>query len=646
MYLLGAAQMHNYLQVRDSLKLLYQSEKNQDKKFDLICQLSGYLINRNNIEALSYAEEAVALAINNNNQYQMADAYEIKGSIYTSMGEIEKSLKLQFMALDVYENVKDQKKISNISNSIANAYLDKKDYDKAMDFYMKSNLVANSISDSNLIAVSLIGIGSVNSFQGDVQKALENTIKSAEIFKSIGRKDAEAVAYINAASFAYELGDKEKAIQLMSNGKHIAVELNNNYYNGEIHHLEAEWLAEEGNYIDAIKKTEEAITYLKKINSLSTVMRSYKDLSFYYEKAGDTENAYINLLEYLTLKDSSVKLNDARVIEEMNSKYNAVNQEKKIALLEKQTEMDEMKRRKNNEILYLSFGIIAVLLIFVIFIYRALSHKKQSNTLLEQQNAIIEIKNKEITDSLKYAQRIQNAIIPTEESIRKSFENAFVFYRPKDIVAGDFYWMEQVEDTILLAVADCTGHGVPGAMVSVVCHNALNRSVKEFGLLQPAEILNKTRELVIETFSQNNQHVKDGMDISLVAIKKQKNESYQMEWAGANNPLYIIRKETGLLEIFNGDKQPVGYYEKLSSFTNNTMELLSGDSIYLFSDGYMDQFGGVKGKKYKYAQFKSFIANHFKEKMKKQGLLLETEFNKWKGDFEQLDDVCVIGVSL
>ena len=194
------------------------------------------------------------------------------------------------------------------------------------------------------------------------------------------------------------------------------------------------------------------------------------------------------------------------------------------------------------------------------------------------------MKNKEITDSITYAKRIQEAILPSSSLVENLLDDAFILYKPKDIVAGDFYWLEEKGDVVLLASADCTGHGVPGAMVSVVCNNALNRTVREFNLFEPGLILNKVRDIVIETFNQSGEDVKDGMDIALISYNKKTNE---LQYSGANNSLFLVTN--GELKILPADKQPIGKYALTKDFTNHVVKLKKGDTFYIFTDGYVDQ---------------------------------------------------------
>ncbi len=282
---------------------------------------------------------------------------------------------------------------------------------------------------------------------------------------------------------------------------------------------------------------------------------------------------------------------------------------------------------------------------------------------IRKANEQLEEKNKEIIDSINYAKRIQEAILPPLNTFSKTLPNSFITYLPKDIVAGDFYWMEQVENPenpndqiILFAAADCTGHGVPGAMVSVVCSNALNRAVREYGLVKPNLILDKVAKLVEETFAKSDLEVKDGMDISLCAYHP---DQKLLEWSGANNPLYIVTPEKAQIDVdremvdethlpnlfeIKADKQPIGMFSNRTPYTLHQIPLNEGDIFYSFTDGFADQFGGEKGKKYKTKKMKEFFRSIYDQPIAEQGNMIKKEFNDWRGRLEQIDDVCVIGV--
>lgn len=255
-----------------------------------------------------------------------------------------------------------------------------------------------------------------------------------------------------------------------------------------------------------------------------------------------------------------------------------------------------------------------------------------------QKSKELEEKNKNITDSIRYAKRIQNAMLPTQES----FTETFILFKPKDIVSGDFYWLARTEHKQLIAAVDCTGHGVPGAFMSIIGHNSLNKIVKEYHMDEPAAILEKlNRELILTLHQQNeDEEVKDGMDIALISIDIKTRE---LQFAGAYNPLYHFRN--GELTEIKGDRTAIGRtsLSRPHSFTNHSLMLEKGDVVYIFSDGYADQFGGPQGKKFKYSALKNLLREIKDKPMEEQKFILDETLEKWRGNLEQVDDVLIIG---
>ncbi len=261
--------------------------------------------------------------------------------------------------------------------------------------------------------------------------------------------------------------------------------------------------------------------------------------------------------------------------------------------------------------------------------------------VVEQKN-IIEAKNKDITDSIRYAKRIQETILPRDAYIREHMADSFILYKPKDIVSGDFYWVNQKFDKLFFSAIDCTGHGVPGALVSIVAHANLQRSVLLFNCTTPSEILEQLNIGVQESFSKDDEeNMKDGMDIALCALDRANNK---LEFAGANNPMYLVRK--GVLTEIKGNKQPIGHYIVNEKFVNHVIDVEKGDMVYLFSDGYADQFGGEKNKKFGYKRLKELLAFIHNLSMSEQKEILNTTIEKWRSEEDQLDDICVIGVRI
>lgn len=347
------------------------------------------------------------------------------------------------------------------------------------------------------------------------------------------------------------------------------------------------------------------------------------------------------------------------------AELNMLQSEKETNRIRALNALKEEKLRQNRWLLIGASFVIGVILLLVLLLFKRNKERAKANKLLSNQKLEIEMqhellveKNHEILDSIIYAKRIQTAILPPNALIQECLPSCFILYKPKDIVAGDFYWLEAIGDVIYFAAADCTGHGVPGAMVSVICNNGLNRSVREFGLTVPSKILNKTRELILQEFGKSEEDVKDGMDISMCALNI---KTYELQWAGAYNPLWIVSRrplETSsiilsqigthnarLFEV-KADNQPIGKYSRQADFTGHTLQLEKGDTIYIFSDGFADQFGGENGKKYKSGNFKKTLLDMADQPIDKQRELLDQEFENWRGELEQIDDVCVIGVRI
>jgi len=306
----------------------------------------------------------------------------------------------------------------------------------------------------------------------------------------------------------------------------------------------------------------------------------------------------------------------------------------------------------NGGLLTLSVAIFSILLIRMR--YQLTKRELIARYALEASSNELRKKNKNIVDSINYAKRIQNAVIPSTETFNRTLPDSFVFYQPKDIVSGDFYWVKELRTTpaepllgeklVVFCVADCTGHGVPGAFMSLIGLKILNQSVSQRTINSPADALDYLSNEIYNTVNQqdnNSSIIRDGMDLALCAINYEKLE---LTFSGAKNPVYIIRDQQ-LIEL-KGDKKPIGSYPSNTSFTNHHYQLQKNDMIYIFSDGYVDQFGGPQGRKFMYKPFKKLLSSIAPLPIKDQQNTIQSRFYEWKGNIEQLDDVCVIGVRI
>jgi serine phosphatase RsbU (regulator of sigma subunit) len=395
------------------------------------------------------------------------------------------------------------------------------------------------------------------------------------------------------------------------------------------------------------KRKELELNLLEKEKSLSALVLKAKEAELIKNKAlaNEKKKEIENLNQQKIINELNIKNKESELIQK---NIEADNRQKQIQGLEHEQILSEENLKQQKSIRNLTLIGSGLLAIFLVFVFFSLSKTRKANKLIalqqsetEKQKHLVEEKQKEIIESISYAKRLQEAILPPQAFVNAHLKNNFIYYQPKDIVAGDFYWAEKVEDKFFIAAADSTGHGVPGAMVSVVCSNALNRTIKEFKLTETGKILDKTRELVIETFEKSASEVKDGMDISILCIDSKNKNIY---WSGANNPLWYIQ-DNELKEI-KADKQPIGKSDYPKPFTTHEIEYKANTTFYLFTDGFADQFGGHKGKKFKHKQFSDLLVKNNNLSQSQQAEIINKAFSDWKGDLEQVDDVCVIGIKI
>lgn len=412
-------------------------------------------------------------------------------------------------------------------------------------------------------------------------------------------------------------------------------------------------ITEDTIYFKINRILNETVRYNKLNSPMYTLVFDQEKKGFYY---GVRSDSFIDLNnEYLQTPETLIKQLEYGGIIPLHESENGIwlsafypiknKNGEVVALLEADIEFSEFKKRVNYH--YLSEAAIVLFIIIIFFIFFILYTRKilrveaHRNRLLETQKKTIELKNKDIMDSIHYALKIQNAMLPSESLFKKTFKENFIFYQPKDVVAGDFYWMECIDDDIFVAVADCTGHGVPGAILSIICSNALKQVVCETKIKAPGEILDAVRDLVISFLTKGEHEMNDGMDISLCKVNYKKSE---LDYAGAYNPIYIVRD--GKMIISKPCKQPVGKFINQKKFKCSNFKIEKKDTIYLFTDGYADQFGGPNKKKFKYRQFKNLLLLNSQKPMIEQRKVFIKTFNDWRGNEEQIDDVCIVGIKL
>ena len=628
-----------------------------------------------------------------------ADGFNMIGYALREMVRMEESYVYFQKALDLRLELKEYDKASNTLNLIGTAYHRTGDLEKSLDYYMQAIEQAEINGNPQCLSSPISNIGSLYSDMGDNEKALEYDLRALAIARGSDDFGGMALAYNKLGTFYQETGHLDTAKLFYKEAMKLYEETRDNSGAAHVYNNMAIIYFMEGNteeslihfsmamkmrlasgdminysqslmnmgiyyqmleeYDSAIYYTDSSIVMAIAHHGLLEQKDSYLVLSECYESKGDFKRSLSAYKSFVLIKDSVMDENGLKNIQEMETKYQTKEQQKELELKDlkiKQEAEEKQYAQSKNNFQFLIIGIAgAGMFVVLILIGRGYFTKRKSNIKLadindelESQKSIIEEKNKDITDSILYAQKIQEAMLHSQTDVSNVFPDSFIIYKPKDIVAGDFYWWVNEGNRFYLAAADCTGHGVPGAMISVACANILNKSLKELGLSKPSDILDKTTELVIEAFSvsENEQtYIKDGMDIALCAIEKGDKDNVTIEFSGANNPLWIFRKN-GEFEEIRGDRQPIGYFENQKPFTNSSITLEKGDTIYMFSDGYMDQFGGAKNKKYKASNLKKKLSSIQSSSLEVQKEILEKEFEEWKGDFAQTDDVCLIGLRI
>lgn len=540
-------------------------------------------------------------------------------NIYFKTKNFKSAIEYYTQSLELRIRLNDRYGIADSYSNLATTYENMQNYDLAMSFYGQAEKTYTELGDKMSLGSCYNNIGYLYTSTKDYKKAMEYFTSAIKIREEIKDKAGLAMTYINTGKLYYKTGELNKAMEYLVKGLEIAEETNGQIVT-EAHLYLSELYEKKGNLrlsLDHMKKQMELENKIFNEDSMSKILQT--DMKFDYEKKILTD---------------SLKRENAKYLDNLKEQQENLKKEEKF------------KRQQ----IYIYSGIGGILLLFFIAVVLLRSNRMKVRTNLvireqkrevENQKIIVENKNKEITDSINYARRIQKAIIPSDDKLVELFNNIFVLYRPKDIVAGDFYWVEKKNGRTFIAAVDCTGHGVPGAMVSVVGFNGLNYAVNELNLTSPSDILEALNQFVEKTFGKGKEDINDGMDIAICSIDFSMNI---IEFAGANNPAWFINNKT--LQNIPCNKQPVGKFRDRTPFNSRSFSFSPGDYIYLFTDGLADQFGGPYGKKFKYSRLRELIMKINDLPLSEQGQILENEFLKWKGHLEQVDDILIIGMKL
>ncbi|MBD3638560.1 MAG: tetratricopeptide repeat protein [Crocinitomicaceae bacterium] len=622
----------------DSLRRVVTITNNPEIKAEALFELGNYYFENSNDTALYYFEQAYDFSLKTGNVELQSDITYQLGATYLYIDPV-KSAQYTLQSVAYADETKDPERIAASRNALGNLYRSRGEMDKAMQEYKFALKVAETARDSLHIARCYNNIGIVHMMQAEYDTGLDYWLKSLNIKMQMGEEKSAAVTMANIALYYKDIGRYFEAKEMLD--KSLQINLANKDFTSVAfcYVIIGDMYWRMDNPYKAVPNYKKSLAYSDSADARYDKEEAFLGLSRVLDSLGKYNEALYYQREYTYLVMDRLSEANNRITRELTTKFETDKKEKQNQLLKSKNDAKDAKialKEANNRYLIIGLILAGLILILIVFV---LTRVRAAKKEIESQKNLVEEKNQEITDSITYAQRLQNAILPTEAAITSNFQESFVLYLPKDIVAGDFYWMESAGDKVLFAVADCTGHGVPGAMVSVVCNNALDRAVNEFGLSQPGEILNKVTDLVIETFERSTEEVKDGMDIGLCSFDFKSNT---VEFAGANNGLYHV--SDGELHEIKATKQPVGKYSNRFPFENHVITFKKGDIFYLFTDGFADQFGGDKGKKMKYKPFKKMILANSTRGMRAQKTALLHNFERWKADYDQIDDVCVVGI--
>lgn len=632
----------NYAYAKEALAI---SEKLQWKKgiSDSYHSMGIYYYTLSDYQkTVNYWLRALKLREEIGNKFLIATSVGNIGLIYQKLNNYPKALEYFTRALKTDEEIGNKEGISRHLCNLGVLYSEQKKFARSTEFYLKAFELAEQSGYENNSCVILNNIGLNYSDEGNYVKALEYFTKALKRCETVENKSAIAAAYGNIGIAYEQQKNYIKALNYYQKALEINTEMNR--INGRILQY-----GNIGSLYTTMGKFKDAEIYLQKSLELADSIDSKDDkkiasfnLSRLFDTIGNPKKAFEYYKIFVAVRDQMYNEEREEKLMQLEATYEF---NKKTALMEAEQEKEravaESERKKQQSILWMVAG---GLLLMGFFTYNTLRKNKtitHQKLIVEKKNEIIEEKQREITESINYAKGIQQAILPPVSILNELFKQSFVIYKPKDIIAGDFYWIEKINGHLYIAAADSTGHGVPGAMVSVVCSNALNRSIKEFKLTDTGSILDKARELVLETFEKSSSDVKDGMDISLLCINTQ---DKKIMWSGANNPLWYIQGNE--LKEIKPDKQPIGKTDNPKPFATHVIDYKEDTTFYLFTDGFADQFGGPNGKKFKYKQFSELLLNTSQTALSEQEEKINSAFNKWKGELEQVDDVCIIGIKI
>lgn len=589
--------------------------------------------------AFFFSEAAVRVADSSGSQSLIFVAYKHLGNLYMTIGDYPRALEVNLIALKAAQEIKDDNGIGAMYNNIGLVYGLMGDEAAALPNYYKaiSHVIrgGNREFEANIYlntGVSHYNIKALDSSRFYLEKA-------SALYVDLKNESGQASVANNIGLTYLDYGDPLKAVPYFQKAYDIHLELGESDQMAVAgNNLGDAWF-KSGEYTKAQSSYHTAFSYALELGAYDLMFDATSGLSKTKAALQQFDSAYHYSTLAMLYKDTALTSENRQRFADLRAGYDRDSKEKELEIQKLLASQANQEKATLRIILVLSalFGLIIIYIL--VNRYRI---KQRANQLLTEKNAVIGEKNKNITDSITYARLIQNGLLPDVSELLERFPQHFIVYHPKDIVSGDFYWTASTEKYYYFVTADCTGHGVPGGFMSVLGASLLNEVILDMDVSEPADILDLLRVKVMRALRQTGSvsDNKDGMDLVLLRFTKDMNE---LTYAGAYNPVWIVRN--GILQQYNTDKQPVGFHPGESQqFKQHTISLIANDVIYTFTDGYADQFGGPKGKKFKYKQLETLLTAIAGLPLNEQQSVVEETFRKWKGDVEQIDDVLVVGI--
>jgi serine phosphatase RsbU (regulator of sigma subunit) len=635
----------------DSLKLCLKKTQTDSVFFSVNEQLFWlYSYSNQTTPMFSCADTASRLAEKSHKPLWEAKANHMLGAYYKATEDFPKALAYILKALEGYEQAGDKKGLAGAM--VYAGYMEelKKDYRKALAYHLRALQIKTEIGED--LRICYLRAGTTYSLLHQNDTAILMFRKGLkEIQNKKGRGGLLGGFYNNMALAFEELNKPDSALTYY----HKALKLNEEKsdsisISGTLINLGDVYKAK-GDYKAAIDYTNRGLLIAEKIRHKSWIMNAAQLLAQLYEHEGDFRRSVKFLKQYDDIKDSLFSESNQKEMTDMEARYQGEKKAREIEVqnLKLEKQQRDIEKQSARSTLFLA-GFLVVIIILGVFIRGYLLKKKinqelsRKNDEIHTQKEIIEEKSKEISDSINYAKHIQDTILPDPAYLKTLFRESFILFKPRNVVSGDFYWFTKRGNKILIAAADCTGHGVPGAFMSMISVDKLNQAILNMDITRPSEILSFVNMGMKVTLKQDlsDARNRDGMDIGLAMIDP---VAMKLDFAGANRPLWIVRQ--GELLEFAPTKSAIGGTTSNSQlFADTEVVLKPGDLVYLFSDGYADQFGGDKGKKMMTRNFKKLVSTLAEKSMEEQLKVLEDAHQEWRGRFEQVDDILIIGVKI